>query len=71
MLTTIDNPYDPNINYAQWLLWDQQNQYYTQEYLATIANVSPDMDDSEQEQLINQAMTEIINNDTLKIYLII
>lgn len=71
MLTTVDNPYNPNTDYDKWLMWDRINQYFTQEYLATIANVSPDMDDAEADEIIEQAMLEIIEQDQLNIYAIV
>lgn len=71
MLTTVDNPYNPNTDYDKWLMWDRINQYFTQEYLATIANVSPDMDDAEADKVIEQAMLEIIEHDQLNIYAIV
>lgn len=71
MLTTVDNPYNPNTDYDKWLMWDRINQYFTQEYLATIANVSPDMDDVEADKIIEQAMLEIIEQDQLNIYAIV
>lgn len=71
MLTTIDNPYDPHDDYVKWLTWDRENGYDTQEYLARIANVSPEMEDDEIDSLIDQAMTEIIVNDTLGNYILI
>lgn len=71
MLSTVDNPYNPNTDYGKWLEWDQSNEYYTQEYLARIANVSPDMDDVEAELLIDAAIQEIIANDALEVYIIV
>lgn len=71
MITTKDNPYNPNTQYEQWLKWDHDMQYYTQEYVARIANVSPDMDDDAQDLLIDLAINEIIEFDTLDIYRII
>ena len=71
MLTTKDNPFSPITQYDQWLKWDHDNQYYTQEYVARIANVSPDMDDDAQDMLIESAINEILEFDTLDNYLII
>lgn len=71
MLTTIDNPYDPHADYVKWLIWDRENGYDTQEYIARIANVSPEMEDDEIDSLVDQAMTEIIVNDTLGNYILI
>lgn len=71
MITTKDNPYNPITQYEQWLKWDHDMQYYTQEYVARIANVSPDMDDDAQDLLIESAINEIMELDTLDTYRII
>lgn len=68
MLTTTDNPYDPRSDYALWLDWDHEQGYFTQEYLARIANVSADMNEYEAEPLLEIAMESILENDTLGIY---
>ena len=44
MLTTIDNPYDPYTEYDQWLDWDHEHGYFTQEYMGRLANVPMDTD---------------------------
>ncbi|MEG0239457.1 MAG: hypothetical protein RR643_04835 [Anaerorhabdus sp.] len=71
MLTTVDNPYNPNTDYVQWLDWDQSNQYFTQEYLARLANVTDDMTDEEIDEITDAAIQEILDNDDLNIYKII
>lgn len=71
MLSTIDNPYNPHTDYYAWLAWDHDNAYFTNEYLARIANVSPDTEDVEIDKRIDAAMDEIIANDALGIYIII
>lgn len=68
MLTTVDNPFNPRDNYNSWLDWDQTNQYFTQEYLARVANIDADMDDDEVDERTDQAIEEIIENDVLNIY---
>lgn len=70
MLTTVDNPYDPNTDYDKWMMWDQFNEHYTAEYLARVANIDDDMDDEEASQRIDDAMAEIIANDTNNLYAI-
>ena len=68
MLTTVDNPYDPRTQYDLWLAWDHDNMYFTQEYLARLLNLSPDLDEDEVEQLINETIEEILELDVLGIY---
>ena len=40
MITTIDNPFNPFTQYDEWLAFDEQMGYYTNNYLARIANTS-------------------------------
>ena len=72
MLTTVDNPYDPKKDYLKWLQWDHDHGYNTQEYLARIANVSLDTeDDTLIEERIDQAIAEIIDNDSIGVYKVV
>lgn len=71
MLTTIDNPYDPRTQYDQWLQWDQDHGYFTQEFLSRVANVPPEMDDDEADILYDLALESIINENVLGIYKIV
>lgn len=72
MLTTVDNPYDPKKDYVKWLRWDHEHGYNTQEYLARIANVSLDTeDDTLIEERIDQAIAEIIDNDSISVYKVV
>ncbi|MFT8426432.1 hypothetical protein [Liquorilactobacillus hordei] len=71
MLTTVDNPYDPNQDYDKWMNWDHDHEYYTAEYLARLAQVPDDADDATVNAIIDQAQQEIMNADTLGIYKIV
>lgn len=68
MLTTIDNPFDPFTQFDQWLSYDEDSGYYTNQYLARIARPSPDQSDSDQELAIETAIDEIISENILGIY---
>lgn len=59
MLTTVDNPWSPFTNYAEWYAYDQAQGYDTPGLLARIANVSLDVSDPDFESSIEQAMSEI------------
>lgn len=69
MLTTRDNPFDPFTQYDEWLSFDEQAGYYTNEYLARIANTTPAMTDEETEAAIESAMEEIIKVDPFGLYM--
>lgn len=71
MLSTIDNPYNPHVDYDKWLNWDQTNQYFTSEYIARIAQVDSLMDDAEIDAITDEAILEILENDMLDIYILV
>lgn len=68
MLTTIDNPYDPNKDFDAWLVWDHDHGYYTSEYLARLVSFDEDESDEAIEEKIKFAINEIVSEDVLGIY---
>lgn len=68
MLTTVDNPYNPFVQFEEWYAYDQSRGYNTCEYLARIAHTSIELTDEENDLLLNDAITEIIYYDLLGIY---
>lgn len=67
-LTTVDNPYDPFVQYHDWLMFDEQNGYCSNSYLARIANVSPSLSEKENNDEIELAIDQIIKYDFTKMY---
>lgn len=67
-LTTIDNPYDPFEQFDSWFLYDTEKGYNTCGYLARIAKTSSDYSDEENNEIIEDAIDEIIKYDFLNIY---
>lgn len=61
MLTTEDNPYNPFTQFTQWQAFDHLKGYYTNEYLARIANTSPELSDDVNLGIINDAIDEIVS----------
>ena len=72
MLTTIDNPYSPRDDYSKWMQWDQDNDYYTSELLASFMpdNIN-DLDDEDFKNVYDSVVNEIMQTDVLNIYKII
>lgn len=68
MLTTMDNPFDPFTQFDQWLSYDEDAGYYTNQYLARIARTSTEQSDVDQELSIELAIDEIISENILGIY---
>lgn len=68
MLTTVDNPYNPFVQFDEWYAFDQQKGYYTTEYVARIANTSIELSDADYIAEVNDALDEILFFDVLGIY---
>lgn len=60
MLTTVDNPFNPLIDWDDWYNYDESKGYYTSEYLARITKTSDDLGEQEQDQAMEEAIDEII-----------
>lgn len=69
MLTTIDNPFNPHKQWDEWLAYDEQMGYYSCNYLARLAPCSDSFSESENNEIINQAIQDIIDYDPLGIYM--
>lgn len=68
MLTTIDNPFNPFTQYDEWRRYDEDEGYFTNEYLARIATVSYEMPQEVYDQEFTRAIDEIVNLNILGIY---
>lgn len=67
-LTTVDNPYNPFVQFDEWFAFDEQKGYQTCEYIARIAKVSHELSEEEYEDVIEDAINEIISFNVLGIY---
>ena len=63
MLTTEDNPFDPWTQYDDWYAFDRDKGYNSPAYQARIAFTSDDLSDEENDQIIDDAIEEIIRID--------
>lgn len=68
MLTTIDNPFDPFIQWDDWKRFDEDHGYYSSEYLARVAKTSDELSDSDYLNAIEDAIDDICRLDVLGIY---
>ena len=69
MLTTMDNPYNPKEDYDKWRNWDIDKGYNTENLLARIANIPPDVeDDPTIRDMTTDAMLEIVSEPDLGPY---
>lgn len=63
MLTTKDNPYNPWTEYDSWYAYDHEKGYDSPSYQARIAVTSDQLSDEENDEIINQAIEDIIRLD--------
>lgn len=68
MLTTVDNPYDPFSQFDEWLAYDHQKGYFTNEYLARVAYPIHSLGDIVYQESIEQAIDDILEHDYGNIY---
>lgn len=61
MLTTVDNPYDPNTQFDEWYAWDEAAGYHTLSLLARIARVSDELSEADMDAAIEAAIQEIVS----------
>lgn len=75
VLTTVDNPYNPKTDYVNWQIWDHENGYDTEQYLARIImidNPNIDIDDEVAlKQASRDAIQSILDNDVINVYAIV
>lgn len=62
MLTTVDNPFNPSTEWEDWLKFDEQHRYFTNDFLARIAITSTDMSPVDYKMAVNDAILQIIEN---------
>ena len=68
MITTTDNPYNPQTDFQQWYLYDVNNGYNTCAYLGRIVKDSEELSDEEKEIENERAIDEIIKYDFMNVY---
>lgn len=59
MLTTIDNPFNPFVDFDAWFEFDSSKGYNSCSLLSRIANTSDQLSDFENSKEINRAIDEI------------
>ena len=67
-LTTIDNPFNPFVDFDSWFMFDIDKGYNSCAYLARIAKTSDSLSDEENDEELERAIDEIIKYDFLNIY---
>lgn len=74
MLSTVDNPFNPKTQYDEWKQFDNDNGYYTEEYIARLINMESDYD-ADDEFMLNiitsRVIDDILENDDLELYVLV
>lgn len=69
MLSTVDNPFNPFTEYEEWRVFDEAHGYYTSQFLARIVKSSDELSDPDQSVAIENAITEIVEENVLGLYI--
>ena|SRR5436190_1707108 len=62
-LTTVDNPFDPFTEFAQWYAYDTTHGYHSAGLLARVARSSDELSDADQHAAIQEAIDEIVREN--------
>lgn len=68
MLTTMDNPFNPFIQFDEWKAFDEGKGYYTCAYLARIVKGSDELSDADLSNAIKIGIKEILSFNLLGNY---
>ena len=71
MLTTIDNPFNPFIDFDDWLQFDEDKGYFTNQFLARVVTSSSELGTTQQENLIAAAIEEIVEENINGMYRVV
>lgn len=68
-LTTVDNPFNPFIDFDNWFLFDCEKNYYSLNKLARITKVDDSMSSKEEAKEVERAIERLIEIDPLDMYI--
>lgn len=74
MLSTIDNPYNPQTHYDEWKEWDEGIGYNTESYIArllSMENIVDYDDELELNNAISKVISDILENDREELYILV
>ena len=61
LLTTVDNPFDPHVQFDAWNQWDQAQGYNTLSYLGRVIVTSDELSQTDQDLAYDRAVDEILS----------
>lgn len=68
MLTTIDNPFNPFVDFDSWYSFDEAKGYQSSGLLARIVKTSHELSEADQSVAIEQAIDEIVKENVSGIH---
>jgi len=68
LLTTVDNPYHPIDELEQWLAFDEEHGYYTNQRIAKVHQHSLHLTDAENQRIVNGIIDDFIRLDETGLY---
>lgn len=68
MLTTVDNPHDPFLEFEEWYAFDERMKYHTSSFLARMTITSHELSVVDQNLANELAIDEIIEENISGIY---
>lgn len=63
MLTTLDNPFDPFVQFSEWFTFDLEKGHNTSSRIARIVNLDNEMTQKEIDEEMERAMDLIMKYD--------
>jgi hypothetical protein len=67
-LTTLDNPFDPSVQWDEWRTFDEGKGYFSNAYLARMAKVSNELSEKDYLVEVERAIDRICELNVLGIY---
>lgn len=71
-ITTVDNRYDPSVDYDAWKAEDMRLGYNSEAYLARVATIfygyDEDLSDEKKLSIIDRSIDDICRDDFLNVY---
>ena len=68
MLTTLDNPFNPFVDFSSWYMFDCEKNHNTSSRLARIAILDSEMTQQERDAEMERAMNLIVKYDLEDLY---
>lgn len=68
-ISTIDNPFNPFVQFDEWYAFDESRGYHSTALLARVARSSDEMSEAQQEEAIEAAVDEICEFNDIGLYI--